>query len=150
MMKYIVKDITTVESPAIIIHGVNCLRTMGSGVAKALYEKWPRVKSDYIEFGTMRLGMIHPVPVGQDLWVVNCYTQHKFGTDGDKYANASSLDECLTLAAYFAEMMGIDDIYSPRIGCGLGGLSWQDEVLPIYNKVSDVFKHLNFIICDIS
>ena len=43
-MKYIVQDITTVEPPGIIAHGVNCQNIMGSGVAKALFQKWPLVR----------------------------------------------------------------------------------------------------------
>jgi O-acetyl-ADP-ribose deacetylase (regulator of RNase III) len=48
-MKYLKKDISSVEGPAIIMHGVNCQRTMRSGVAKALFTKWPKVKSNYIK-----------------------------------------------------------------------------------------------------
>jgi O-acetyl-ADP-ribose deacetylase (regulator of RNase III) len=49
-MRYVLQDITTVTAPAIIMHGVNCQRTMQSGIAKALYTKWPEVKEEYMRF----------------------------------------------------------------------------------------------------
>lgn len=149
-MKYIKQDITTVDAPAVIIHGVNCQRTMGSGVAKTLLTKWPQVRNQYIAYGTMILGDIQPIQVGEKLWVVNCFTQHKFGTDGDRYANEQSLEESLIKATIFTRSLDIYDIYSPRIGCGLGGLDWDKDVLPIFNKVIDMQPNISFTICDIN
>lgn len=64
-MNYLNKDITTVEAPALILHGVNCQRAMRSGVAKALYSKWPQVREEYMKFSKeeMYFGKIAPVKV---------------------------------------------------------------------------------------
>lgn len=148
-MNFIKKDITTILGPAVIAHGVNCQRTMGSGVAKALYEKWPQVRENYMQYGSMELGDIQPIQVGTNSWVVNCFTQHKFGTDGDKYANEESLYKALYRCALFAQGIGISHIYSPRIGCGLGGLNWKMDVYPIFLKIQRTFPFVVFTICDL-
>ena len=40
------KDITSITK-GVIMHQVNCQNVMGSGVAKALYTKYPQVKSEF-------------------------------------------------------------------------------------------------------
>ena len=62
-IKYIVGDVTDprlsidqFSRPIIIPHVVNNKGIMGGGVAKALYTKWPQVKSDYVE-RNMRYGL---------------------------------------------------------------------------------------------
>ncbi len=147
-MNIINKDITTVSGPAIIIHGVNCHDAMGSGVAKAIYTKWPQVKSNYHEFGSMILGDIQPVQVDKDLWVVNCFTQRAFGTDNQKYAVPMFIEACLKKTMNLAMALAIKTVYSPRIGCGLGGLDWDGEVKEIYEHISEVYYLFDITICD--
>lgn len=148
-IKYIKKNITTLVSPAIIMHGVNCANAMASGVAKALYTKFPEVKEQYHKYGTMQLGDIQPVQVRQELWVVNCFTQDKYGYGGGKYAYPSSIQRCAANVARFAQSLTINTIYLPRIGCGLGGLDWDTEVLPVIEEVTSIFTDVQFIVCDI-
>lgn len=147
-MKFITKDITTIEGPAIIIHGVNCQGAMGSGIARSIYEKWPRVRGDYIHYGSMELGNIQPVAVGGKLWVVNCFTQFYYGGDKKKYADPSAILGCLGRLSLFAQSLSIYDIYSPRIGCGLGGLDWDSEVLSVFELAARV-SPIQFTICGI-
>src|SRR5262245_16200004 len=120
-MKIIRQDITTVEAPAVIIHGVNCQGAMGSGVAKALYTKWPQVREAYMALpkASMNLGKVQPVLVGGDLYVLNCFTQSCYGYDGERYADLSAIGDCLGKTAKFCEVVGIRILYSPRLGCGL-------------------------------
>ena len=49
MIEYIKGDIRDTDCK-VIAHGVNCQGVMGSGVAKALYEKWPEVKKSYLKY----------------------------------------------------------------------------------------------------
>ena len=48
-MKIINKDITTLKK-GILLQQVNCQNAMGSGVAKAIYTRWPIVKEEYHKF----------------------------------------------------------------------------------------------------
>lgn len=49
MIKVVTGDIRNTDAKY-ICHQVNCQNAMGSGVAKALYQKWPNVKSEYHSF----------------------------------------------------------------------------------------------------
>lgn len=130
-----------------ILHGVNCRGVMGSGVAKAIREKWPEVFERYFAHlkgtlgsvpsqrdwsnGTVAspmennrpLGTILPVNVAEDVVVVNCFTQLTFGVSGSKYASYDAMDECIMAVARLNRERP-RPINFPLIGCGLGGLHW--------------------------
>jgi|GEM_PF-695820 len=149
-MDYIYKDITTVEAPAIILHGVNCQREMGSGVAQALYSKWPLVKEEYMKFSKeeMQLGKIASFKVDNNLYAINCWTQEQYGYDNTIYASVEAIKTCLEHAVQICTNLGIYNIFSPRIGCGLGGLSWENDVQPIFAEIEQKYPSLNITICD--
>jgi O-acetyl-ADP-ribose deacetylase (regulator of RNase III) len=136
-------DITTVTS-GIIVHGVNCQGVMGSGVALAIRNKWPKVYTEYRDYchdvePTDLLGECQVVTVAKGLWVANCFSQLNFGKDGKKYADIRQLRFSLGLA-YEDAIRLRTEIHAPQIGAGLGGLDW-DEVLPIFehlNSVTDI------------
>ncbi len=149
-MKINNQDITTIAAPAVIIHGVNCQRTMQSGVAKAISDKWPIVKWKYLEIPqeNMQLGMVMPVRVDQELYVMNCWTQSDFGYDKAIYADVSAINQCLQQTAQFCLEAGIHAVYSPPIGCGLGGLNFVNDVFPLFIDLSNRNPNLNITICD--
>lgn len=148
-MKIIKKDITTVEGPAIILHGVNCQGRMGSGVAKALLDKWPVVRERYLKTASRDrvLGAIEPIEVEPDLWVLNGYTQENFGYDGEVYADLEAIGTCVENAINFANILNIGTLCLPWIGTGLGGLSKEDvkKTIEIYENSMEY----NVIICEI-
>lgn len=88
----------------IILHQVNCQNAMGSGVAKALYTRWPEVKQEYHRLaGTLEprqlLGRIQPVLLrefgGQKI-VINMFTQLNYGRECTVlYTNYKALAEAL-------------------------------------------------------
>ena len=135
------RDITTVETGT-IAHGVNCQGVMGSGVARALYDKWPEVKEDYLKFKDMELGVVQTVQVEPSLYVVNCFTQEHYGRDGRRYASPEAISEALDRVCNFVRKSPFlpEEIYLPRIGCGLGGLDWVRDVGPILQGLAD--KHM--------
>lgn len=150
-MRYIKKDITTVEAPAIILHGVNCQGVMGSGVARALYEKYPLVKEHYLSLPKerMKLGNVQLVEVGRSLFVSNCFTQDFFGKDGRRYASPIAIRRCFSNISEDATYYGISDIYLPKIGCGLGGLEWERDVLPEIEWFEVKHPEFNITICEL-
>lgn len=130
--KYIKRDITK-ETEGLIIHGVNCQGVMGSGVALAIRKKWPKVYEDYmkvckiINHPDKLLGRISFVEnVGSsDLVVVNAFTQRNYGNDGQKYASLDAIKNCFNTLKLYSPLERYT-IKMPMIGCGLGGLEWED------------------------
>lgn len=128
---YLKQDLTKLQSDVsiLIAHGVNCQRVMGSGVAKALYEKWPRVKAAYLNIpkDEMRLGLSQIHLVAENIFVANCWTQEYYGRDKKVYASKIHILQCIADVIAFCGEEGIENIYLPKIGCGLGGLDWEAE-----------------------
>jgi len=137
MIHYIKKDITSIDR-GVIVQGVNCQGVMGSGVAGDIRAKWPKVFGEYFKFcyeNEPLLGKINPVKVEEEIWVINAFTQKYYGRDGLKYADVASVEQSVRSA--YAESIRLQlPIYMPKIGCGLGGLHWQKEVLPILERLS--------------
>lgn len=96
-MKTIKLDITAIEK-GVIISQVNCQNAMGSGLARAIYEKWPVVKTKYHEFCEINskmgsvfdknplgdldlLGKIQEISVQYDpqITVINVFGQLNYG-----------------------------------------------------------------------
>lgn len=144
-MKIVHKDITTVTH-GVIPHGVNCQGVMGSGVAKAIKEKWPEIYNQFKNGGTGKkmLGEVQYSHVGKSLWVLNCFTQEYYGRDGKRYASLEAVQEALGAVFSFAATKKLP-VCMPKIGCGLGGLSWSDEVMPIVTELSATYDVSVFV-----
>lgn len=158
-IRYVKKDLITVTH-GVIGHGVNCQGVMGSGVAKALRDKWPTIfppyKAHCLEYkltgrSNCLLGQVDFVHVGSDktpLFVANMFTQEYYGKDGKRYAEPGAIQAALGLVGAFG-WKWLTPVYLPRIGCGLGGLSWDNDVLPIVEIVAGIYPEIDFIICDV-
>ncbi|MCX7124498.1 MAG: macro domain-containing protein, partial [Gammaproteobacteria bacterium] len=86
----------------------------------------------------------------EQLFVLNCWTQDNYGYDNEIYASALAIEMCLESVMIFAVEKGIKKIYSPKIGCGLGGLNWEDDVKPIFNKIEQKYKNSQITICNLN
>lgn len=135
-------DITTVVS-GVIVHGCNAQGVMGSGVARALRNKWPQIYDPYRRmcdkerYSQRLLGEVCPVDVSDDptlpIYVLNGITQQLFGADGKPYADINAIRSVLKKSMDFASQHELD-LYLPEIGCGLGGLKW-DDVQQVMHEV---------------
>jgi O-acetyl-ADP-ribose deacetylase (regulator of RNase III) len=147
LIYYSNEDITTTHCDA-IAHGVNCQGKMASGVAKAIRDKWPEVYEDYMEnFPHGRashplLGYASTTYIERDdKWVTNCFTQEFYGRDGKRYANPEAIETSLrSMCKNLENFTEVKTIAIPKIGCGLGGLSWEKEVKPIIEKLNIDFS----------
>lgn len=117
---------------AAICHQVNCQNVMGSGVAKAIFTKWPEVKTEYHRFCNGRrprdlLGRIQVVNLSEfsagDKVVINIFGQLNCGHDKICYTRYDALETA------FDEINRVDEFKSLAFpygfGCGLAGGNWQ-------------------------
>lgn len=143
MINYIKGNLLS-QRDGMIVHGTNCSGGFGSGVAGAIRYSYPEV---YAEFAKLKpdvslLGTIQPVQINEQLTITNCFTQHKFGSDGKAYASKTAIASSLLQAYAHAEHNDINTVSMPKIGAGLGGLSWENDVLPVVESIAELFPNI--------
>ena len=127
------------HQPAAILHGVNVQGVMGAGFALALRKAMPDAGAVY--FVACRDHALQPG--GIVAWrategsprpsVIHCATQEFYGSRGR--ARIEWLQASLQAARIWMDTNGITSVAMPRIGTGLGGLSWEDAVLPALDGI---------------
>lgn len=108
----------------VIVHGCNCLHTMGAGLAAQVRLRWPEVFNADLEtprsFDKLgRSSICHVVRNGLSFYVVNAYTQTRPGPYADLVAIREVFEQIKR--DHHGSRIGY-----PRIGAGLGGLQWGD------------------------
>ena len=150
--KWIENSDLTNSKAEMICHQVNCHGKMGSGVAKAIKEKFPTVYQMYMNMYDNRqqyLGATQFVRLPDmernnwsDQYVVNMFAQDRYGYDGFKYTNYEAFYQCLREIKNFAKDHSIvKSIAFPyRIGCDRGGANWKI----IFTMIYEMFKDTDF------
>lgn len=139
-MKIINKDITTIES-GIIVHQVNCQGVMGSGVAKAIRDKWSQVFGLYKEYiqhtkycyQTLKkywntvelLGSIQTVRINENIIIINLFGQDYYGIDGKRYTSYGAWEEALPTIKKYCNLETLPVYFPYNIGCDRGGGDWR-------------------------
>jgi O-acetyl-ADP-ribose deacetylase (regulator of RNase III) len=129
-MNVIEGDLIASVQEGLILQQVNAQGVMGSGFAKALYEKYPWVRERYCDRYLMNqyhrgldyMGDIQVVEINPKLFVVNMVAQQFYGKDGKRYTSYDALDTCFSKIA--SKRTAGMPIHHPLIGCGLGGGCW--------------------------
>lgn len=123
MIKYLEGDIFT--SPAqVIVNTVNIIGVMGKGIALSFKQAYPEMFQAYkkaCESKTFKMGNLM-LWREIDHWVLLFPTK-------ENWRNPSKLEYIEQGLKKFADnymKMGINSIAFPRLGCGNGGLNWQD------------------------
>ena len=133
-MSVVIKEGNVFDSDAdIICHQVNCQGVMGSGVAKEVRERYPKVYEAYHtycesnkDYPARMLGVAQIVPVDEkeSRWLVNCFGQNSYGYDGKQYTSVGALMEALIYVAEQARQFNWKVAMPYKIGCVRGGADW--------------------------
>jgi len=133
-INYIKGDLLNVTE-GIIMHGCNAQGVMGSGVALAVRQKYPKVYEKYkqeIQLGLLGLGDTQFIKVAEDLFVCNAITQEFYGREKKLYVSYEAIrnafQNVFNLSAY--------DVNIPKIGAGLGGGDWE-RILQIIKESAE-------------
>lgn len=128
----------------LIIHQVNCMGKMNSGVAKAIREKWSKVYDRYSlmceNYVSLELlGQVQSVLVNKDnrQYVINMFSQHEYGYSGERYTNYEALYRCLEQVANVARSHNFSVALPYNMGCDRGGANWNI----VYTMIEEVFKN---------
>ena len=148
MIKHIKCDIF--ESGAdLILHQVNCQGVMGSGIAKQVREKFPKVYEGYKDLcdtyshdRSVLLGKVQVFDVG-DKYIANLFAQEHYGYDGKCYTDYDELKRCLKNASRYLDW---DDVVAiPYLmGCVRGGGDWN----VVYKMIEEIFDKNDVLICE--
>ena len=120
----------------VVAHGVNCAGAFGTGVAGAIKRRHPHVMDAYLSLPEHILGTCQFVDYNDQVWV-NAHTQNEYGYDGGSYADLTSLAYCMMQIADYMDENKLTTIAMPKIGCGLGGLKWDQAEIIISDLLQD-------------
>ena len=113
-------------------HGVNTEGRMGAGIAVAFRNADPDMYEAYRQecwSGRLRVGAMFAYPGPR--WVYNIASQDLPGA----HARLDWLDTGVRAALAHARNHAVESLALPRIGCGIGGLSW-DEVSTVLARAA--------------
>ena len=130
----------------VIVHQVNCMGKMNSGVARAIRDKYPNVFTAYedrIHKHTgntkLMLGECLMVPVDGGKIVANIFGQNFYGYDGERYTSYDAVCEGLEVLR--------DSLQTPttigfpyKMSSDRGGADW-DIILAIIKSVFKDTQH---------
>lgn len=125
-----------------IAHGCNAQGVMGSGVARAIREKWPNVYEVYhLRYQTfgLSLGEIIPVRTIDDKLVLNCITQDRYGRDHARYVDYAAVEKVFETINSKVLDWEVAEVAMPKIGAGLGGGDW-DVISEIIERTSTNYQ----------
>lgn len=129
----------------VIAHQVNCQSVMGSGVAKQIKEKWPRVYDsyvsycyDYITCTHELLGECQLIQINDYQHVANLFGQNYYGKDGKRYTSYDGIYDALVSLASQMENNNMNSVAFPyHMSSDRGGADWSI----ISTMITAVFKH---------
>lgn len=133
-IKYVNANILDAPEP-VIVHGCNNKGVWGTGVAKALADKWPKTFNlfQYAHMsGALGLGSVvwGPRDPLEQRWVASVITQHAYGKDPNiRYASYDAIDRGMRTVVREGRERGLitdeyDALAIPQIGCGNGHADW--------------------------
>ncbi|HUV85042.1 MAG TPA: hypothetical protein VMV86_04985 [Methanosarcinales archaeon] len=129
-IKYANGDVTNPKSDGrkLIIHCCNDIGVMGAGVALALANKWPKVKTEYRQWHRsnkgFKLGNVQYVKVKPDIVVVNMIGQKDIRSKGGVAPiRYGAIGKCLEKVGR-AAILNKATVHAPKFGSGLAGGSW--------------------------
>lgn len=128
------------NGPLAILHVCNNQGGWGKGFSGALSKQYPEAEIEYrsqwAEDGPgLKLGEVQLVSIGAASWIANMVAQDGYRRPGNLVPlNYKSLENCLLFVAnFFKSQTGSLSFHMPRIGCGLGGGTWED-VEPVIQR----------------
>jgi O-acetyl-ADP-ribose deacetylase (regulator of RNase III) len=118
-----------------LVNPVNCVGVMGKGLALAFKKRFPRNFESYADacrVGMLRPGKVYVVPLwakARPRYIINFPTKRHWREPSRSEDIAAGLAD---LVAVIREH-DIRSVAIPALGCGLGGLSWQD----VHQQITD-------------
>lgn len=127
-----------------LVNTVNCEGYMGKGIAYQFKLRYPQNNKDYIracKSGELHIGTIHSFTEDGKL-IVNFPTKNKWREKSRMYY----IEEGLELLVKLIQEKSISSIAIPPLGCGNGGLDWNEVKQVIDKKLTKVENMCDIIV----
>ena len=114
----------------VIVHQVNCQKTMGAGIAKEIKKRFPKVYKEYLK-EDQQLGNAQLVEVDKNFYVANIFGQETYGSN-KRDTNYKAVRKAFKQVGNFIKANQYT-LYVPfKMGCGLAKGDWR-----IYRDIID-------------
>lgn len=127
-----------------LINTVNCEGYMGKGIAYQFKLKYPNNNRDYVKAcknGELKVGKLHYFKEDNKI-IVNFPTKDKWRQKSKIEYIIDGLDSLVNLLP----KLKVKSIAIPPLGCGNGGLKWNDVKFLIVTKLSEIKEEYDFYI----
>lgn len=126
----------------VLAHGCNCQGVMGAGIAKEFKDRYPGMFKEYnlaCKGRTFEPGSYMVYEATSSKTILNLATQDYPGRN----ARLDLIEKSLTKA--LEAHPELKSIAMPRIGCGIGGLAWE-EVERVLKRVAKAYPLVTFYV----
>ncbi len=137
MLKFVTGDLLQSEADA-LVNTVNCEGYMGKGIAYQFKKRFPEMNADYVKkckANELTTGKLHCFKTGNKL-IINFPTKDKWREKSKMEYITSGLDELIKVIREY----NISSVAIPPLGCGNGGLDWNEvrpEIIRKLEKISE-------------
>ena len=139
MIYYVSGDLLESDSEA-LVNAVNCVGIMGKGIALSFKKKFPNMFLQYKEACSLKLirpGKVSIYQINDSLntrYIINFPTKDHWR----QKSRLSYISEGLKDLVRVIDKYHISSIAIPMLGCGNGGLNWNDVIELIEFFLSDL------------
>ena len=153
MLSFSRKSIFDPGFTGLLVNPVNCVGTMGKGLAKEFSLRFPGLLADYRReclSGRLSLGGYYFwfVPGGQPLAVVNLPTKRHWREGSAWEPIAESLARITDVLMSCGEDVTKLSLACPKLGCGLGGLAWAEVRPRLVHSLTRLGTVMDVTICE--
>lgn len=130
MIRYCGGDLFLSGAEALVCP-VNCVGTLGAGLAKLFHVRWPLLNAPYrraCQAGEIRIGTCWTwqIPTGEQQeqksqYVICVPTKVHWQKDSEM----EYVEKGAAALAEEVRYLGLNSVAVPALGCGLGGLQWE-------------------------
>ncbi|UJJ59716.1 type II toxin-antitoxin system antitoxin DNA ADP-ribosyl glycohydrolase DarG [Rhodanobacter denitrificans] len=134
MFKALIGDLFTSQA-RVLVNTVNCVGVMGKGIAQEFRKRYPAMFKDYAsrcKDGRVRIGEPYLYRDTAGAWVLNFPTKRHWRSP----SRIAGIEAGLDYLAAHLDKWDIRSIALPPLGCGNGGLSWEEVGPLIYRKLA--------------
>jgi O-acetyl-ADP-ribose deacetylase (regulator of RNase III) len=108
-----------------LVNAINCAGVMGKGLALAFKQRFPEMYADYVvrcKGQQVRLGEPYLFRRDTPPWIINFPTKQHWRSP----SHAEDIVAGMVYLQQHYQGWGITSLAVPALGCGLGGLAWEE------------------------